>query len=62
MCLAGATKTGGIKREQSSNTTACTAYFEEVSVFFPLGFSKFNFQCLCSNKCSLGNCIQPKTL
>lgn len=32
MCLAGETKTGGIKREQSSNTTACTAYFEEVSV------------------------------
>ena len=61
MCLAGATKTGGLKREQSSNTTACTAYFEEVSVF-PLGFSKFNFQCLCSNKCSLGNCIQPETL
>lgn len=32
MCLAGATKNNGIKREKSSNTTACSAYFEEVSV------------------------------
>lgn len=35
MCLAGETKTGGIKREQSSNTTACTAYFEEETVSNP---------------------------